>query len=98
MRYAARRDATHFQLATDLRTLGFSVADTSRMGDSFPDLVLGRAGVDRLVEIKTLRQRKHVTYAQPRTAGQQSFADTWRGAPVILAYSLDDILTAWSNA
>lgn len=90
MTYARRKDNTHKAIAEGLEAAGFSVADTSRLGDDFPDLVIGKHGVDAKVECKTPRGKK--TAAQLLSEGQKGFRDEWKGAPVIVAYTLEDVI------
>lgn len=90
MSYARRKDNTHKAIAEGCKAAGFSVADTSRLGDDFPDLVIGKHGLDAKVECKTPRGKK--TAAQLLSAGQKEFKDEWKGAPVIVAYSLEDVI------
>src|SRR5277367_1779713 len=90
MRRAARVDDTHKSIRDGLRRCGFSVMDTSRLGDDFPDLVIGKAGMDAKVECKTPRGRK--TAAERRSACQAEFASLWRGSPTIVAYDLPTVL------
>lgn len=52
MRRRARVDGSHQAIVRALRQCGWMVWDTSRLGDGFPDLVIARAGVLRLVEVK----------------------------------------------
>lgn len=90
MRYARRKDTTHKDIADGLREIGFSVADTSALGNDFPDLVIGRFGVDAKVECKSPKGKK--TAEDRLSEGQRDFKDEWRGAPVIVAYTLEDVL------
>lgn len=94
MTYARRKDTSHNAIAKGLVQAGFSVADTSRLGDDFPDLVIGKHGFDAKVECKTLDRRKngHKNAAQLMSEGQQDFAGQWKGSPVIAAYCLEDVL------
>lgn len=55
MRRAARIDGTHAEVVETLRKCGWTVHDTSRLGGGFPDVVASRAGIVRLVEIKTAK-------------------------------------------
>jgi Holliday junction resolvase len=75
-----KRDANHAQIATVLKAFGASVYDAAHAGRSFPDLVVGLGGVTFLVEIKAGEKA-------PVTDGQQAFADTWRGSPVVFLRS-----------
>lgn len=95
MSYAKRKDTTHKGIADGLKAAGFSVADTSRLGDDFPDLVIGKHGIDAKVECKTPRGNK--TAEERLTDGQTGFKDQWKGAPVIVAYTLEDVLFAFNS-
>ena len=85
-RYAGRRDATHAEIRNALRAAGWSVYDAGGVGGSFPDLVVGAAGLTFLVECKTGRGRL--------SEGQLEFARLWRGGPVVIARSAEDALAA----
>jgi Holliday junction resolvase len=89
MKYKLRRDEFHTQIANELTEAGFSVADTSRVGDGFPDLAIARNNVEALVEIKTPRGRK--TALERRSARQIDFARQWKG-PIIVAYNASQII------
>lgn len=52
MRTRARVDANHAQVVQALRSCGWTVIDTSRLGGGFPDLVAARAGRIELIEVK----------------------------------------------
>jgi len=53
MRRKARVDDNHAEIMGRFRSWpGVSVSDTSRLGEGFPDLVVGLAGVNLLVEVK----------------------------------------------
>ena len=52
MRRAARVDANHTEIIATLRTLGWYVHDTSRLGGGFGDAVAARRGKLRMIEIK----------------------------------------------
>ena len=52
MRRAARTDANHATIRDALRSVGCSVADTSAVGQGFPDLVIGFRGATMLIEVK----------------------------------------------
>lgn len=90
MRRAARRDANHNAIADRFRALGCSVFETDRVGEGWPDLVVGVLGVNYLVEIKNPETR----YGRAGlSASQTRFNDAWRGGPVVLVSS-DDEATA----
>ena len=53
-RYAAKVDANHAEIVAALRTAGFYVCDTSRLGNGFPDLLcVNKQGLVVLLEVKT---------------------------------------------
>lgn len=79
---------------------GFSVADTSQVGNSFPDLVIGRQGITALVELKTKRYsttRTGVTALKQLSDGQSDFAEGWRGSMVIVAYDTFDVIRGFDT-
>lgn len=88
MRRANRRDSTHSVIVEDLRRVGFTVADTSRVGDDFPDLVVSSTGRNVLVEVKASDGKL--------TEGQSDFARAWRG-PVIVARSAEDVIEYFNS-
>ena len=79
MRLANNRDGPHADIIGTLRQLGCSVADTSRVGDDFPDLAVGLFGCTHLVEIKAPGKRL--------TDGQVEFAAQWRGERPVTLWS-----------
>lgn len=87
MRLRAKVDENHAAIRDGLRQLGFSVADTSRLGMGFPDLVVGNGTVNLLVEIKMPRKNL--------TLDEKAFFETWRG-PILVAFCIEDVLR-WFN-
>lgn len=91
---AGRRvDTTHAAVRDGLRDLGWSVADTSALGDSFPDLVVG-VGASRLPFPPDPRARGALctgdvflvevkSPAGKLEDGQQAFAWEWRGNYIV---------------
>jgi hypothetical protein len=67
MRYAAKLDSTHKRIKQVYQNCFWQVWDTSRAGDSFPDLVMIRRGEVRFVECKTGNK--------PLRPGQKKFFD-----------------------
>lgn len=87
MRRAARRDENHQPIADVFRALGCSVFETDRVGDGFPDLVVGLLGASHLVEVKN----PGTHYGrQGLNAGQSAFASAWRGSPIVVITSEDE--------
>jgi Holliday junction resolvase len=95
MRRANRRDLQHKHIVADLLKLGFSVADTSMVGDDFPDLVVGRNGMDRLVEIKSGKKIHH--QSADLREGQEDFRQKWKGSRVIVAFDVNDVVIAFND-
>jgi hypothetical protein len=89
MRRGARTDGKHAEILADLRSAGFSVADTHALGKDFPDAAIARRGICALLEIKTPRGRK--TAEQRLSDGQSEFAKTWNG-PVIAAFTTEEVM------
>ena len=91
MRYARKKDTSHAGIVRGLRLHGFSVADTSALGGDFPDLVIGKHGIDAKVECKSPKKIHHQK-GDGLSEGQKDFKDAWKGAPVIVATTIDEVL------
>lgn len=52
VRRRARVDANHGEVRSALRAAGWTVVDCAGVGSGFPDLLIARNGVVRMVEIK----------------------------------------------
>ena len=75
-KYARRVDANQLEIIKALLAIGCTVADTSRAGEGFPDLVVGYRGKNYLIECKDGNKRpseRRLTPAQIR------FHKQWRG-------------------
>ena len=80
MRRGAKRDANHNDIADAFRAMGCSVFETDRVGEGFPDIIVGLLGVSHLVEIKN----PETAYGRAGLNQRQSaFANLWRGSPII---------------
>lgn len=90
MRRAARTDGNHREIVSALRKLGFSVADTSRLGGGFPDLVVGRGGRNWLLEVKDPRQPASKRLL---TEDERKFFRGWNGQ-VAVVESVEDVIAA----
>ena len=75
MTYAKRVDLNHQEVVKTLRSLGATVFDASRMGQGFPDLVVGYNHQTVLVEIKSGEQKRF-------TNSQLKFMAEWKGSAV----------------
>jgi Holliday junction resolvase len=76
MRRAAKVDANQPEIVQALRDAGWSVAVMSAVGQGFPDLVIGRDGVNVLVEVK---DGSKPPSAQKLTPDQVEFHAAWNG-------------------
>jgi Holliday junction resolvase len=74
-----------------LRKLGFSVSVTSGLGKGFPDLAVGRNGVNVLVEVKDPAKPPS---ARKLTEDEYEWHQNWRGL-VIVAETVDDVEAAF---
>jgi Holliday junction resolvase len=89
MRRRARTDGNHREIVAALRALGCSVADTSRLGDGFPDLVVAMNKKSTvLVEIKDGAKPPS---ARQLTEAEREFRDAWKGCYRVVE-SVDDAL------
>jgi hypothetical protein len=87
-RYARKVDRNHAEIRDGLRACGFRVADTSRLGSGFPDLVVSAYAVLWMVEIKMP--------GEPLTEDEQVFADLW-AEHYLVAHSLEEALSLLGN-
>lgn len=97
-RWARKVDKNHGEIRDELRRLGFSVADTHRVGGDFPDLVVANTSncfncdceIPRtvLVEVKSGDEKP--------TTDQQTFLDEWPGESVV-AYTIDDVIQVFDE-
>ena len=83
-----RTDSNQPQVITDLRMAHFMVADTSMVGGGFPDLVVSRNGLTKLVEIKSPGGR--LAYSQA------DFLADWQDE-VIIAHSAFDVIRYFNH-
>jgi len=86
MRRAARKDANHNAIAAELVARGYSVADTSQIGNGFPDIVVGGVNcwgeaVNWLFEIK---DPDKPLSARKLTDKEADFLTNWRGLYAVI--------------
>lgn len=96
MKYArqrSKRDGNHNAIVDELEALGISVLDLSAVGSGCPDLLIGRAGRNYLVEIKPATGPKREQGIRKDRKGDQQrrFHEGWRGT-VFVAHSTEEIL------
>jgi Holliday junction resolvase len=85
---AAKVDANQPDIVGAFRRLGFSVAVTSKMGDGFPDLVVGRRGHNLLIEIK---DGSKIPSKRQLTPAQEEFHRAWRGR-IRIVERIEDVI------
>lgn len=97
MRRAARVDGNHSAIIKRLRELGMAVADTSRLGKGFPDIVVGWRGVNGMFEIK---DPSRIPSERRLTDDEQRFFDGWKGqiAKVETAEEVEAIMQRLTRA
>lgn len=76
-----RTDANQQEIINALRAIGCSVFDASQFGAGFTDLVVGRVGVNWLMEVK---DGSKPLSAQALTKDQKKFHDEWRGQKAVV--------------
>jgi len=89
MRWAARTDGNQSDLIKELRKIGADVADTSRLGGGFPDLVVGYRGTNYLIEVKDPKQKPSDRKLTPK---EKDFFDRWGSGPCFVVETLDGFL------
>lgn len=94
MRRAAKADDNQPQIVKAFRQLGFDVAHTHTIGKGFPDIVVGRNGINTLVEIK---DGKKVKSQKQLTADEKEFHENWRGK-IIIIESVEDVIEFSKNS
>jgi hypothetical protein len=89
MRLKARIDQNQNSIVKSLRKIpGVTVAITSSLGKGFPDLLIGRNGVNYLIELK---DGEKVKSQQKLTPDEVQWHEAWKGQ-VSTCNCLDDIL------
>jgi len=89
-RRAARTDANQAEIVAALRKAGCSVQDLSAVGQGVPDLLVCRAGLMALLEVK---DGSKPPSARKLTWDQVMWHQAWQG-PVHVVTSADEALRA----
>lgn len=76
MRRAAKADDNQPQIVQAFRRLGFSVQHLHTVGKGCPDILVGRAGINYLVEIK---DGSKCESKRKLTKDEEDFFKIWRG-------------------
>lgn len=85
---ACRVDSNQVEIVKALRQIGCTVTPTHTIGAGFPDIVVGRNGINYLMEIK---DGKKPASARALTPDETKWHIEWRGV-VHIVYSVDDAL------
>lgn len=85
---ACRVDRNQSEIVKALRKVGCTVTPTHTVGDGFPDLVVGRQGVNYLMEVKDGTKSPS---ARALTTDEHKWHIEWRGL-VHIVYSVEDAL------
>ena len=89
MRRAAKVDANQAEIVKAFRGVGCSVQHLHAVGDGCPDLLVGKDGVNYLVEVK---DGSRPPSDRQLTKPQRKWHDTWRGN-VAVVKSVPEALT-----
>lgn len=84
----------HREMMADLRRMAFSVHDLSMVGDGFPDLIIGRQGLDMLVEVKT-PYGLIGAYRMEQT--QRDFNAAWRGSEPFTHHQAEAVVAEFNR-
>jgi hypothetical protein len=90
MRRAAQVDANQPEIVEALRSVGASVEFLHTVGKGCPDLLVGHAGRNYLLEVKDGRK---VPSARQLNDDQEEWHDAWRGHRCVVE-SVEDALRA----
>ena len=91
MRRRARTDANQTEIVKQLRRIpNLSVEITSRMGDGFPDIVVGYCGVNILLEIKDPEKSAS---RRKLTNDEEHFQRNWKGQYTVVS-TIEDCVVA----
>lgn len=83
-----KRDGNHAELVSQLLGVGYSVLDTADLGHGAPDLIVGTAGFNLLLEVKNPEQPPS---KRKLTPDEQDFRDSWRGQYAVVE-TLEDVV------
>ena len=88
---AARTDANQAEIVAVLRKVGATVHSTHKVGQGFPDLVIGFMGSTILAEVKDGSKPESARKLRP---SQVEFRDKWRGGPILILTSPDQAIAS----
>lgn len=79
---AARTDANQTEIVEALRLVGCSVQPLHTVGKGCPDLLVGRSGLNVLIEVK---DGSKPPSARTLTPDQEIWHDNWRGQVTVVS-------------
>lgn len=94
MRRVAKTDANQPEIVAALRKMGASVTLLSQVGGGCPDLLVGIAGVNLLLEVK---DGSKPPSARKLTADQVEWHGSWRGQKAVVA-SVEEAMSVLSTS
>lgn len=74
MTFARKIDKNHGLIRLAFEQMGASTMDIFRLGNNYPDILVGVCGIDQLVEVKSEDGKC--------TDGQNKFHREWNGRPI----------------
>lgn len=86
MRMKARRDGNHKEIVGYLHRIGFSVLDLAAVGRGCPDVLVGMASQNFLIEIKDGSKSPS---QRPLTPQQKEFHGAWLGHVTVITCPQD---------
>lgn len=89
MRLRAKVDTNQRQIVEAFRKIGFAVIHLHMVGRGVPDLLLSNPSDIWLVEIKSPKNKKGDP--ESLTTDQIKFHQEWRGKPIIIGTSFEEI-------
>ena len=91
MKYGAKKDANHHEVASALEAIGVSVIDTSGLGGGFPDFILGFRGDTLLMELKNPKTSYGRRGLNPN---QLKWKASWTGGPYAVVDGVEAAIRA----
>ncbi len=88
MRRRARVDANQPDVVARFEQWGASVTHMHQLGRGAPDILIGLCGVDRQIEVK---DGSKPPSERALTPDENEYHRDWRGAPVLIVETLDDV-------
>lgn len=88
MRRIARTDSNQSEIIKLFKAAGYSVQSLAQLGNGVPDLLLGRNGVNHLVEIK---DGDRPPSERRLTADQKRWIQRWKGRVYVITSKEDAI-------